>query len=52
MYLSHGTEFLVVDADSGATVGKISGMKRSHGVALVPEVNRGFITDGGACCRS
>ena len=48
VYLSHGTEFLVLDADKGTTVGTISGMKRDHGVALVPEVNRGFISDGGA----
>jgi len=47
-YLSHGTEFLVVDADSGALIGKISGLKRDHGVALVPDLNRGFITDGDA----
>src|ERR1035437_4410796 len=39
VYLSHGTEFLVVDADEGAIVGAISGLKRDHGVALVPEVN-------------
>ena len=48
VYLSHGTEFLVVDADEGAIVGAISGLKRDHGVALVPEVKRGFISDGGA----
>jgi hypothetical protein len=48
VYLSHGTEFLVLDADKGTTLGTISGMKRDHGVALVPEVNRGFISDGGA----
>jgi YVTN family beta-propeller protein len=48
VYLSHGTEFIVVDADEGTTAGTISGLKRSHGVALVPELNRGFISDGGA----
>jgi YVTN family beta-propeller protein len=47
VYLSHGTEFIVVDPGKG-TLGTIGGMKRSHGVALVPEVNRGFISDGGA----
>jgi hypothetical protein len=41
VYLSHGTEFIVVDADEGTTVGTVSGLKRSHGVALVPELNRG-----------
>jgi len=48
VYISHGTEFIVVDADKGTTLGTISGLKRDHGVALVPEVGRGFISDGGA----
>src|SRR5215471_20156069 len=47
-YLSHGTEVVVVNADTGAVVGKISGMKRNHGVALFPELGRGFISDGDA----
>jgi len=47
-YLSHGTEFLVLNADTGASIGKITGMKRNHGVALVPELGRGFISDGDA----
>jgi hypothetical protein len=47
VYLSHGTEFLVVDADSGAVVGTITGgFQRNHGVALVPELGKGFISDG------
>src|SRR5581483_11865358 len=37
LYLSHGTEVVVVNADTGKPEGKISGLKRSHGVALVPE---------------
>ena len=48
VYISHGTEFIVVNADKGATLGTIGGLKRAHGVALVPEVGRGFISDGGA----
>ena len=48
VYVSHGTEFIVVDADSLARVGAITGLKRCHGVALVPELGKGFITDGGA----
>ena len=47
-YLSHGTDFLVVDADKGTVLGKISGFKRNHGIALVPELSRGFISDGDA----
>jgi DNA-binding beta-propeller fold protein YncE len=48
VYLSHGTEVEVLNADSGAVIGKISGMKRNHGVALVSKLGRGFITDGDA----
>jgi DNA-binding beta-propeller fold protein YncE len=46
LYLSHGSEVLVVNADTGEEEGKISGLKQSHGVAVVPEVGRGFISDG------
>src|SRR5439155_22694144 len=48
VYLSHGTEIKVVDADSGAGVGTIGGLKRCHGVVLVKGVGKGFITDGDA----
>src|SRR6516165_4497659 len=48
LYLSHGTEVKVLDADSLAVLGSIAGLKRDHGIALVPEVGRGFITDGDA----
>src|SRR5215467_14024961 len=46
LYLSHGTEVKVLDADTGAAIGNITGLKRDHGIALVPELGRGFITDG------
>ena len=36
VYLSHGTEVLVVNADTGALEGKVSGLQLSHGVAVVP----------------
>jgi hypothetical protein len=48
VYASHGTEVKVLDADNFSVVGTISGLKRCHGVALVPEVGKGFITDGDA----
>ena len=47
VYLSHGTEIKVLDADSGALVGNITGLKQDHGVAVASEFGRGFITDGG-----
>lgn len=47
VYLSHGTEFIVLDADTGKVIGKITGLKQDHGVAVAAEFGRGFITDGG-----
>jgi YVTN family beta-propeller protein len=46
LYLSHGTEVKVVDADNYAVVGTISGLERCHGIALVKDLGKGFITDG------
>src|SRR5258708_1211261 len=48
VYLSHGTEFKVLDGDSYADLGSVTGLKRDHGVAIVTELNRGFISDGAA----
>ncbi|HKV04833.1 MAG TPA: hypothetical protein VJO53_06975 [Candidatus Acidoferrales bacterium] len=46
VYLSHGTEVKVVDADTGAVIGNIAGLKLVHGVALADKFGRGFISDG------
>src|SRR5690348_9503038 len=46
VYISHGTEIKVIDADSGALVGNITGLKQDHGVAVASEFGRGFISDG------
>lgn len=48
IYVSHGTEVKVVDADTGDVVGAISGLTRCHGIVLVNELGKGFITDGAA----
>jgi YVTN family beta-propeller protein len=48
VYLGRGTAVQVIDADSGASLGFIPGFQRQHGVALAPEFNRGFISDGDA----
>jgi len=48
LYISHNTEVKVVDADSGTIIGDIPDLKRVHGIALVPDLGRGFISDGGA----
>ncbi len=36
----------MLDADKFSVVGSITGVKRCHGVTLVPELNKGFIADG------
>ena len=46
LYVSHGTEVHVLDPDAGTVVGKITGLSGVHGVAVVPEINRGFISNG------
>jgi len=46
LYVSHGTQVEVLDVDSGAIVGKIPNTLGVHGIALVPELGRGFVSDG------
>ncbi|HYM78207.1 MAG TPA: YncE family protein [Candidatus Dormibacteraeota bacterium] len=46
LYVPRSTHTLVIDADSGKTLADIPGQKHNHGVALVPEAGRGFISDG------
>jgi YVTN family beta-propeller protein len=46
VYLSHGTEIKVIDADNGRLIGNITALKQDHGVAIASEFGRGFITDG------
>lgn len=51
LYVSHDREVIVVDVDSNAIVGNISGLSGVHGIAVVPTLHRGFITNGtpGTC---
>jgi DNA-binding beta-propeller fold protein YncE len=46
VYISHGTEIKVIDADTGALIGNVTGLKQVHGVAVASEFGRGFISDG------
>jgi DNA-binding beta-propeller fold protein YncE len=48
VYVSHGTHVVVLDADSGATVGDIPNTLGVHGIALAPDLGRGFISNGRA----
>ena len=45
-YATHGTVVDVVDLDAGKAVGQIPQLHGVHGVALVPEMNKGFISNG------
>ena len=47
LFVPRSTHTMVLDADTGKVLGDIPGQKISHGVAVVPSVGRGFITDGG-----
>ncbi len=38
---------MVIDSESGKVIADIPGQKIAHGVAIVPEAGRGFISDGG-----
>src|SRR5579863_9569288 len=44
VYIPRSTHILVIDADSGKQVADIQGMNGTHGVAVAPEFNRGFVT--------
>lgn len=46
VYVSHGTEVKVLNADTGDILGTISGLKKCHGIAVPEGSDRGFITDG------
>lgn len=47
LYVPRSTHTMVLDANSGKVIADIPGQKIAHGVAIVPEVGRGFISDGG-----
>jgi DNA-binding beta-propeller fold protein YncE len=46
LYVSHGNRVDVLDADTGAILGAVAPMNGIHGIAVVPALQRGFITAG------
>lgn len=46
LYVPRSTHTMVIDAESGKTLADIPGQKHNHGVAVAPELGRGFISDG------
>ena len=47
LYISRGPAVQVVDTATGKLVGTITGMHRTHGIALDPSGKYGYISDGG-----
>lgn len=47
LFVTRSTHTQVIDTTTGKVIADIPGQIRSHGTAIVPAVNRGFITDGG-----
>ena len=47
LFVTRATHTQAIDTTTGKLLGDIPGQVRSHGVAIVPRLNRGFITDGG-----
>jgi DNA-binding beta-propeller fold protein YncE len=46
LYVSHGTMVQVVNLNTGKLAGTIDNTNGVHGIALAPDLNKGFISDG------
>ena len=46
IYVAHSTEIVVVDATSGVVLGRVPGIVGAHGIAVVPEIGRGYASNG------
>jgi DNA-binding beta-propeller fold protein YncE len=46
LYVSHTTKIVVADIETGSVVGEISDTPGVHGIALAPDLGRGFTSNG------
>src|SRR5438552_11273237 len=46
LFIARATRVMVVDAASGKQIGEIANTEGVHGIALVPEVGKGFTSNG------
>jgi DNA-binding beta-propeller fold protein YncE len=46
LFISRATHVIVIDADSGKPLGDIPDTPGVHGIALAPELGRGFVSNG------
>lgn len=47
LYVAHGTQVEVLNSDTGASIGVVSGTPGVHGVAVAESLDRGFTSNGG-----
>lgn len=48
VYVSHSSHVVVLDADTFVVVGDIPDTQGVHGIAIAPDLGRGFVSDGRA----
>ena len=48
LFISRSTKVVVLDVDSGTVVGEIPDTQGVHGIALAPDLGRGFTSNGAA----
>jgi DNA-binding beta-propeller fold protein YncE len=46
LYVSHGANVEVVDVDAGKVAGQITQLHGVHGIAVAPDLGKGFISNG------
>jgi YVTN family beta-propeller protein len=46
LFVSHGTEVNIINSETGDSLGIIKGLNGVHGIAFVPGLNKGYISDG------
>jgi DNA-binding beta-propeller fold protein YncE len=46
MYISRATRVMIINVDTGAIVGEIPGTNGVHGIALAPDLGKGFVSAG------
>ncbi len=46
LFLSHSDRVVVVDTTTGKIVGQIPNTQGVHGIAIAPDLHRGFVSDG------
>src|SRR5258706_3190085 len=46
LYVSHGTHVVVIDVDTNKVVGDIPDTPGVHGIAIAPELSKGFVSNG------